>query len=55
MLFHKAILTTTSGWTQFVVDNSSVGVIEKTQSKLHTNALSAGFRLWNIKCLMVLD
>lgn len=49
MLFHKAILTTTSGWTQFVVDNSSVGVIEKTQSKLHTNALSAGFQFVEYK------
>ena len=41
--FHKEVLKTVSGWTQFVLDNSSIGVIEKTQSRLHQNSLSAGF------------
>lgn len=47
--FHKEVLKTTSGWTQFVLDNSSIGVIQKTQSNLHTNALSAGFQFVEYK------
>jgi hypothetical protein len=47
--FHKEVLKTVSGWTQFVLDNSSVGVVEKTQSKLHSNALSAGFQFVEYK------
>lgn len=42
--FHKEVLKTISGWTQFMLDNNSIGVIQKTQSKLHNNALSAGFQ-----------
>lgn len=44
ILFHKAVLQTVSGWTTFVLDNNSTRVVEKTQSKLHSNALSAGFQ-----------
>ena len=47
--FHKEVLKTVSGWTQFVLDNSSVGVIQKTQSKLHQNSLSAGFQFVEYK------
>ena len=47
--FHKAVLQTVSGWTQFVLDNSSTRVIEKTQSNLHSNALSAGFQFVEFK------
>ena len=47
--FHKAVLNVVSGWTQFVLDNSSTRVIEKTQSRLHTNALSAGFQFVEYK------
>jgi hypothetical protein len=47
--FHKEVLKTVSGWTQFVLDNSSIGVVEKTQSKLHSNALSAGFQFVEYK------
>jgi hypothetical protein len=47
--FHKEVLKTVSGWTQFILDNSSVGVVEKTQSKLHSNALSAGFQFVEYK------
>lgn len=43
-LFHKAVLDSVSGWTQFVLDNASVGVVQKTSSPLHSNALSAGFQ-----------
>ena len=47
--FHKEVLKTTSGWTQFLIDNSSVHVIERTQSKLHPNALSAGYQFVEYK------
>lgn len=42
--FHKAILQTVSGWTQFVLNGDNLNVVEKTQSPLHTNALAAGFQ-----------
>lgn len=42
--FHKAVLDTISGWTQFVLDNSSTQVVQKTQSEMHTHSLSAGFQ-----------
>ena len=42
--FHKEVLKTVSGWTQFVLDNSSVNVVRKTQSPLHQNSLTAGFQ-----------
>lgn len=47
--FHKEVLKTVSGWTQFVLDNSSIGVIQKTQSQLHQNSLSAGFQFVEYK------
>lgn len=49
MLFHQAVLETTSGWTQFIYDNSSTHVVERVQSKLHDNALSAGFQFVEFK------
>jgi hypothetical protein len=42
--FHKKVLETVSGWTQFVLDNSSLNIVQKTQSKLNDHALSAGFQ-----------
>src|SRR5574344_1601742 len=48
-LFHKAVLNVTSGWTQFVLDNSSIHVIERTQNKLHQNSLAAGFQFTEFK------
>lgn len=42
-LFNKAVMQEVSGWS-FAVDNSSVGAVQKTSSKLHSNALSAGFQ-----------
>lgn len=42
--FHKAVLREVSGWTQFVLDNSSAKVVDKTSSNLHENALKAGFQ-----------
>lgn len=41
--FHKAVLNTVSGWTQFVTDGNA-SIINKTNSPLHTNALTAGFQ-----------
>jgi hypothetical protein len=49
ILFHKAVLQTVSGWATFVLDNDAVKVVEKTQSKLHSNALSAGFQFVEYK------
>lgn len=49
ILFHKAVLQTVSGWTTFVLDNNSTGVVENVQSKLHSNALSAGFQFVEYK------
>lgn len=48
-LFHKAVLNVTSGWTQFMLDNSSIHVIERTQNKLHQNSLAAGFQFTEFK------
>ena len=47
--FHKEVLKTVSGWTQFVLDNNSIGVVQKTQSTLHQNSLSAGFQFVEYK------
>ena len=47
--FHKAVLNVVSGWTQFMLDNNSTHVIEKTQSNLHSTALSAGFQFTEFK------
>lgn len=47
--FHKEVLKTVSGWTQFVLDNNSIGVVQKTPSRLHENALSAGFQFVEYK------
>ena len=46
---HKEILKTVSGWTQFILDNSSTKVVERTQSRLHDNALTAGFQFVEYK------
>ena len=43
MLFNKAVLDTVSGWTLFH-SADSVGVISKTTSPLHSNALKAGYQ-----------
>ena len=47
--FHKAILQTISGWTQFVFNGDQLGIVEKTQSNLHNNALTAGFQFVEYK------
>lgn len=42
-------MKTVSGWTTFVLDNNSTRVVEKVQSRLHSNALSAGFQFVEYK------
>ena len=48
ILFHKAVMNTVSGWTTFVTDGNAA-LVQKTQSNLHTNALSAGFQFVEYK------
>jgi hypothetical protein len=43
MLIHKAIDNEVSGWSKFVLDGAAAGVVRKTSSPLHQNALSAGY------------
>lgn len=47
--FHKEVMKEASGWSMFVIDNSSVKAIQKTDSKLHSNALSIGFQFVEFK------
>ena len=47
--FHKAILQTISGWTAFQINGDNLGIVERTQSQLHTTALSAGFQFVEYK------
>ena len=42
--FHKAVLDTVSGWTAFTINGDQIGMVRKTQSPLHENALAAGFQ-----------
>lgn len=42
--FHKAVLDTVSGWSVFQINGDQVGMVRKTSSPLHENALSAGFQ-----------
>lgn len=42
--FHKAVLNDVSGWTQFTLNGDALGVVKRTNSPLHTNALAAGFQ-----------
>lgn len=47
--FHKEVLKTVSGWQTFMLDNSSLRVVDKTQSQLHSNSLTAGFQFVEYK------
>ena len=42
--FHKAVLDTVSGWSAFQINGDAIGVVRKTNSPLHDNALTAGFQ-----------
>lgn len=42
--FHKAVLDTVSGWSAFQINGDAIGMVRKTNSPLHENALTAGFQ-----------
>lgn len=42
--FHKAVLDTVSGWQAIQVNADNLGMVKRTNSPLHENALSAGFQ-----------
>ena len=42
--FHKAIMQEVSGWSMFALNGDQLGVVQKTNSPLHQNALKAGFQ-----------
>lgn len=42
--FHQAVLDTVSGWQAFTINGDAIGVVRKTTSNLHENALAAGFQ-----------
>lgn len=42
--FSTAVLNIVSGWAAFTINAAELGMIQKTQSPLHQNALSAGFQ-----------
>lgn len=43
-LFNKAVGDTVSGWTSFTMNGDALGVVRKTSSPLHQNALVAGYQ-----------
>ena len=43
-MFNKAVRDTVSGWTNFTVNADNIGVVRKTSSPLHDNALAAGYQ-----------
>lgn len=44
MAFNKAVQDKASGWSMFEYSASDLGVVKKTNSPLHANALSAGYQ-----------
>lgn len=43
-LFNKAVRDTVSGWVNFTLNGDNLGVVRKTSSPLHKNALAAGYQ-----------
>lgn len=43
-LFNKAVRDTVSGWANFTINGDTLGVVRKTTSPLHSNALAAGYQ-----------
>lgn len=43
-LFNKAVRDTVSGWAQFAINADQLGIVRKTSSPLHGNALAAGYQ-----------
>ena len=44
ILFHNAVRNAMNGWTEFDYNGDALGVVSKTTSPLHKNALKAGFQ-----------
>lgn len=44
ILFHNAVRNALSGWTEYQINADQLGMIQKTTSPLHKNALAAGFQ-----------
>lgn len=44
ILFHNAVRNALSGWTEFQYNGDQLGVVQKTTSPLHKNALKVGFQ-----------
>lgn len=42
--FHKAVMDSVSGWQHFTINADALGMVQKTSSPMHSNALSAGFQ-----------
>ena len=42
--FHKAVLDTVSGWQAIQINGDALGMVKRTTSPLHENALAAGFQ-----------
>lgn len=42
--FSKAVLDVVSGWSAFIINADQLQMIQRTNSQLHTNSLSAGFQ-----------
>lgn len=42
--FHKAVQDIASGWGTFTLNGDALGVVAKTTSNLHSNALKAGYQ-----------
>jgi hypothetical protein len=49
ILFHKAIMNNVSGWSIFSINGDSLKAVERVNSNLHQNALSAGFQFVEYK------
>ena len=43
-LFNKAVRDVVSGWTNFTLNGDALGVVRRTSSPLHSNALTAGYQ-----------
>lgn len=49
ILFHKAVTREVSGWSIFSINGDSLKAVERVNSNLHSNALSAGFQFVEYK------
>lgn len=47
--FHKAVSNAVNGWGMFQLNGDALGVVKKTSSQLHDNALTAGYQFTEYK------